>query len=69
MFIARDCQIGQQQDLDAGEKIKTKLIDFDDFLMLSEDSRFRDQDILPYLLRLRLNEQEKQEFKELLFSG
>lgn len=67
-FIARKCVFKQEQHLEAGEKIKNILLTFDQFLMLSEDERFQKSvDMVNYMLRVRLDEQKKEEFRKLLF--
>jgi len=40
MFVARDCEKIAEQKLDAGEKIKIKFANFDEFLQLCRDSHF-----------------------------
>lgn len=66
-FIARDCKFIQKPQLDSGEKIKNKMIDFEEFLMLSEDQIFYDRELKNFLFRMRLHPEEKEEFKKLLF--
>ena len=65
-FIARDCQKRQKPHPDNGEKIKNKLISFEDFLLLSENEQFRHKDLVGFLYRLRLHPKEKKAFKRLL---
>lgn len=66
-FIARDCKkIGPVQ-LDSGEKIKTKLISFDDFLKLGENPSFRGYGIGKFLLEMMLNKKKRETFHKLLF--
>ena len=67
IYIARNCKQKSEQKLDAGEKIKTKLIDFEDFLLLSENETFYEQELRRFLYRLRLYPEEKQKFHQLLF--
>lgn len=67
-FIARDCRKIQEQNLDAGEKIRTKLIGFEEFLKLTEEPRFLvSPDFINYLLRLQFDNRKKEEFRKLLF--
>lgn len=66
-YIARDCYFVQEPKLDAGEKIKTRFITFDELLELSENENFDDSFMRYYLLRLRLHSEEKEKFKKLLF--
>ncbi|MBU0598418.1 NUDIX hydrolase [Patescibacteria group bacterium] len=66
-YIARNCTQKQRPKLDAGEKITTKLISFDDFLMLSEDPSFYEKELAGILMRARFDKKFKQEFYSLLF--
>jgi len=66
-FIAKDCQPESKPNLDSGEKIKNKLITFDEFLMLSENELFYDKTMIIYLLKLRLYSKKKKEFCNFLF--
>ncbi len=66
-FVARGCELKQEQKLDSGEKITVKLINFEELLMLSEDDNFRHGDFKKDLLYLRLYPEEKEKFKKLLF--
>jgi len=66
-YIARDCQFIQNPKLDAGEKITSKLITFEELLDLSENEKFDDSFMKYYLLRLRLHPEEKEKFRKLLF--
>ena len=66
-FLARNCRLVQSQSLDSGEKIKTKLVSFDDFLMLSEDPNFWETDLKIFLFEMRLHPEKRDEFRTLLF--
>lgn len=66
-FIARNCRKIQEPHLDAGEKIALRFLPFDEFLMLSEDPKFRGVDIANMLFRVRLSPVAKKEFRKLLF--
>lgn len=68
-FIVRDCVFKQNPVLDAGEKITTKLISFDEFVMFSENEKFRDKELIITLLKLRLHPEKQEEFKKLLFKS
>ena len=67
-YIARDCLYKQLPELDTGEKITTRLISFDEFLMLSEDPTFYESELKSYLLRARFDRKLRKEFYELLFN-
>jgi len=67
-FIARNCKKVQEQQLDPGEKIQPKLIDFEAFIKLTEEPRFWcSPDFVLYLLRLQMDPIKKEEFRKLLF--
>jgi ADP-ribose pyrophosphatase len=50
-FIARGCEHTQDPHLDAGERITVKLVSFDEFISLSQEPDFRDQELGNYLSR------------------
>lgn len=67
-FLARNCKKTREPQLDAGEKIKTQLITFDDFILLTENSRFWvSPEFVNYLLRVQLDQNRENELRELLF--
>ena len=66
-YIARNCVFKQPPELDAGEKIETRLIDFEEFLMLSEDPTFYEKELRSVFLRARFDSEFKKEFHQLLF--
>lgn len=65
-FIAKNAKKIADQTLDAGEKIITKLMTFDEFLELRNNPRFRNKDICSILELAAEDEGEKQKLKELL---
>lgn len=67
IYIARNCRKEAEQTLDAGEKISLRLIDFEEFLMLSEDKMFYERELVPFLYYLRLHKDEKEQFRTFLF--
>ena len=50
-FIARDCTQNHSQNLDGGEKIKLKTVNFEEFMQIITEENFRDQTLLSYILR------------------
>lgn len=67
-FIARDSEKIKEPELDAGERIRTKLIAFDEFIMLPEEPRFwAAPEFVNYLLRLQHDPPKKEELQTLLF--
>lgn len=67
MYIARNCTQKQAPQLDAGEKITTRLVNFEEFLMLPEDPSFYERELNGVLLRARFDPKSKGELHNLLF--
>jgi ADP-ribose pyrophosphatase len=68
-YIARDCKKLQEPHLDAGEKIQIRLVDFEEFLMLSDDPHFRGKELIELLLRARIDPSEKARLHTVLFGA
>ena len=66
-YIARNCVQKKAPHLDAGEKITTRLIGFEEFLTLSEDPTFYERELAGVLMRTRYDPNAKEEFYNLLF--
>lgn len=66
-YIARKCVFQELPKLDSGEKISTRLVTFEEFLMLSENSSFHERELIPMLLYIRFDQKIKNEFYNLLF--
>jgi ADP-ribose pyrophosphatase len=66
-FIACNCTKKQKAELDAGEKIKTKLITFDEFLQLADEPTFYESELKFSLLRARFDRKYRKELRELFF--
>jgi ADP-ribose pyrophosphatase len=67
-FIARNVRKVQRPELEAGERIETKLITFDEFLKLSDDLRFwAPSQFINLLFKMRHDEKKREEFRRLLF--
>lgn len=65
-FIAKDCKKIADQKLDAGEKIETQLISFEEFLELRNNPLFRTKDLSPILEKASSKPEERQVLQELL---
>jgi len=65
-FIARGCKQITKQNLDAGEKISIELVDFDQFLTLTESDDFRDWILGRYIMQVRLHPDQLSAFRQLL---
>lgn len=68
-YIARDCIFWQKPELDAGEKITTKLLSFDEFLNLVNDPDFCEQELKETMLRAKYDKKEYKKFHKLLFKN
>ncbi len=66
-YIARDCFYKEAPRLDAGEKITTRLISFEEFLLLSEHRNFYQKELNETLLRARFDKKFRAEFHRFLF--
>ncbi len=67
-FIARNCTKIKEPQLDAGEKIQTKLITLDELIMLADEPRFWvAKEFINHLVHLQYDSKKKEEFKKLLF--
>jgi len=66
-FIARGCKYKQPPQLDAGEKIKTRFVSFDELLELADNSKFYDKELIAAFTRARFDPKEREAFKAHLF--
>lgn len=66
-YIAKSCTKIQEPHLDAGEKITTRLIDFEELLLLSDNPSFYEKELMTYIIRARFDPKSKEEFYNLLF--
>ncbi len=67
-YIAHNCTLVQQPKLDAGEKITTKLVSFDDFIALAHNDNFREGRLRLDLLEAYYDMVKKEALRKLLFS-
>lgn len=66
VFIARDCKKVQEQNLDAGERITTRAVTFDEFLNLAISNNFAGREITEMVLRLKLESEKLETFRKKL---
>jgi ADP-ribose pyrophosphatase len=66
-YIARNCRKETEPHLDAGEKIITNLITFDEFLALADDLSFRNLELIVPLMRARFEPTKKEELRGAIF--
>jgi ADP-ribose pyrophosphatase len=67
VYVARNCRKLQEPHLDNGEEITSKLVTFDEFLMLADDPTFWEQHLVPLMLRARLNPVYREELHVKIF--
>lgn len=67
VFAARNCAKKQEPDPGAGEKVKSRLVSFEELLTLSDHPRFRSTATRFLLWRARLDPEKKEELRALLF--
>ena len=68
IFIARGCEKVAEQNLDSGEKIKLKYVDWNEFLDLVVQDNFRDSETAMRFLKAMQKEGELDKIKDLIFS-
>ena len=66
-FVARDCTKIQEPQLDAGEKIRTRLISFDKFLKLADNPTFYEGELKNSLLNAKYDKKYRNELRQLFF--
>jgi len=67
LYIARNCRKVAEQKLDPGEKIEVKEVSFEQFLEIVSAEDFWGKIIANDILRLRLDKEKLEEFKQKLF--
>lgn len=65
-FIAHNCEVVQEQNLDSGEKIEVLEVDFEEFLEIVEEEHFRNKYFSNYLFRILHTPDKFKAFKEKL---
>ncbi len=65
-FIAKNCVYKSAPTLDAGEKIKLRFVDFEEFVKIVDSESFRDVGIKNTLNKLRLTPSEFLKFQKVL---
>lgn len=69
-FIAKDCRKTAEQNLDSGEKIELKLVDFEEFVrVVTEDNSFLETETVIELLRARQDPAKMAKIRELFGLG
>lgn len=64
-FIAKGLKKVSDINLDAGEKIKLKLVNLDEFIEIAINKNFVEKEIIPKLYEAKLYPEKKEEFKKL----
>jgi 8-oxo-dGTP pyrophosphatase MutT (NUDIX family) len=66
-FIARDCQKEKKQNLDSGEKIKVKSINFNQLIELIVEDNMGGRDLALEILKLKLKRGGLESLRKMLF--
>lgn len=64
-FIAKGLKKVSDMNLDAGEKIKLKLVNLDEFIEIAINKNFVEKEIIPKLYEAKLYPEKKEELKKL----
>ena len=64
-FIAKGLKKVADMNLDAGEKINLKLVNFDEFIEISINKNFVEKEIIPKLYEAKLHPEKREELKKL----
>lgn len=67
-YIARDCIRIADPNLDSGEKISFRAVDFEEFIEIATSKEFGDHEAVADMLRMKLNPVQLEEFRRTLFS-
>ena len=68
VFVARGCKKVSEPKLDSGEKIKTKLVSFEEFLEIVDSPNFRGKEFANEIFRMKF-ENKLEDFKKNLFKN
>lgn len=68
-YIARNCTLTTEPHLDSGERITLRTVSFDEFLALADDPEFSERELVPMILRVRLDPRLKEELRVRLFGA
>ena len=64
-FVAKGAKKIAEQELDSGEKIKLKLVNFEEFIEVALNENFEEKQIIPNLFEAKLYPEKIQELKKL----
>ena len=67
LYVARNCKKVAEQNLDSGEQIEIKKVSFEEFVTLASSEDFWNLPFANDILRMRLNKENLEEFKQKLF--
>jgi ADP-ribose pyrophosphatase len=66
-YFARNCVRKQEPAPDAGEKLETRIVTFQEFLRLADDPDFYEGELKSSLLRARFDRKYRKELRKLMF--
>lgn len=67
-YVARNCRNVQEPQLDAGERITSRLVSFDEFIGLGSSAQFYDKELDLELSRAQFDIAKREELRALLFN-
>lgn len=67
-FIARNCEKVAQPQLDEGERIKIRAVNFNKFIQLMSSGEYQGGEFVSNILRMRLKPKRLDEFRKKLFN-
>lgn len=66
-YIAKNCKIVQKQKLESGEKIEPLEVNFDEFIKIVSEEKFKNQQFSQMIFRMKHTKGELEKFKKELF--
>ncbi len=67
VFIGKNCIKIKKQNLDSGEQIKLKFVNFDEFIKIVLTDDFQDYEIKEKILQAKINPKKMKNLKKILF--
>ncbi len=67
VYIAKGCKKVAEINPDPGEKIKVRLVDFEEFLNLDSEEKFHDREMIIRILKAKADPNEMEKFKKAFF--
>jgi ADP-ribose pyrophosphatase len=68
IYVAKSCKRVSEMNLDPGEKVKLKLVEFEEFLDLVFDEKFYDKEMIIKILKAKADPKEMDNLKKIFLS-